>query len=121
MNDGIVFTLAFLVAFGFPTGAISQHKGERVSAVSLPSNRTEAIPSPDGAWALVAGPSSQRTIILENRSEHKRKLVKKYERSAQVGWSPDSRAFFLNDAYGSNLEDAFITGSTPTIPCCLTA
>jgi hypothetical protein len=45
---------------------------------------------------------------LENLSDHKQTLVKEYERSVQVGWSPDSRAFFVNDAYVSNLEDAFV-------------
>lgn len=108
MIDRIAITFVLSVTLlGLPVGSTPQ--GNRKTAmVSLPTDRTETIPSPDGAWALVAGPITERTIMLENRSEHTQTLVKEYSRSLQVGWSPDSRAFFVNDAYGSNLEDAFI-------------
>jgi hypothetical protein len=86
----------------------SQGQGSRSARVALPTDKTESIPSPDGNWVLIASPLAERTILLENRTEKHRTLVKAYNRSLQVGWSPDSKAFFVNDAYGSNLEDAFV-------------
>jgi len=108
MKDASAFTLAlYVVLVGFPLGA-SPKPNRKPTVVTLPPERTETVESPDGAWALIAAPISERTIILENRSDHKQTLIKEYSRSAQMGWSPDSRAFFVNDAFVSNLEDAFI-------------
>ncbi len=108
MKDGPVFTLALFAALAGVAVGASPQNNRKPRIVTLPPERTETVQSPDGAWALIAGPIPERTIILENRSDHKQTLIKEYSRSAQIGWSPDSRAFFVNDAYGSNLEDAFI-------------
>jgi hypothetical protein len=120
MKDSRAFpiTLALILTV-FPSATSAQNHVKRNAVVSLPTDRSETIPSPDGRWALIAGPMSDRTIHLEDRSNHKQTLVKEYSRSVQIGWSPDSRAFFLNDAYGSNLEDAFIYGIDTREPLAL--
>ena len=74
----------------------------------LPTDKVESIPSPNGRWVLVATPSETRTVTLVDKESQKRALIKEYDRSLQIGWSPDSSAFFLNDAYASNLEDAYV-------------
>ncbi len=35
-------------------------------------------------------------------------MAKHYDRQIDVAWNPNSASFFLNDAYGSNGEDAYI-------------
>jgi len=83
----------------------------RNTGVELPGRKTMHIPSPDGRWMLIASPYSEdrgRTVTLEDKTTRANMLVKRYDRSLSVGWSPDSRAFFLNDAYGSDGEDAYI-------------
>lgn len=47
-------------------------------------------------------------LTLEDHATGQRTLVKHYDRGIDVGWSPDGHAFFLNDAYGSNVESAYI-------------
>jgi WD40 repeat protein len=74
----------------------------------LPTNKVESIPSPNGRWVLIASPSESRTVTLLDKERQKRTLIKEYDGSLQIGWSPDSSAFFLNDAYASNLEDAYV-------------
>ena len=82
--------------------------------VELPQNKTVSISSPDGRWNLVAtpfnvaDPTADRKLFLANRRTGERNLVKSYGRDLSVGWGPDSRAFFLNDAFASNVEDAYI-------------
>jgi hypothetical protein len=110
MRDKLAFTFGcFIVLFVFFTMSDSSHgQSSRTAAVSLPTDSTVSIPSPDRRWVLIASPFPERTIVLMDRIEKRRTLIKKYDRSLQVGWSPDSKAFFFNDAYGSNLEDAFV-------------
>jgi hypothetical protein len=79
--------------------------------INLPGHKTVRIASPDGRWLLVASPFSSahcETLTLEDTRTRQRALAKSYCRSIDVGWSPDSQSFFLNDAYGSNVEDAYI-------------
>jgi len=83
----------------------------RMTGVELPGGKTVHIRSPNARWTLIASPYSEnqeRTVTLEDKITSARTLVKRYDRSLSVGWSPDSRAFFLNDAYGSDGEDAYI-------------
>jgi hypothetical protein len=61
----------------------------------LPSDRTESIPSPDGLKVLIASPLPERTLVLEDKATQKQTLIKKYDRTIQVGWSPNSLAFFF--------------------------
>ncbi len=72
--------------------------------VSLPQGEVTRIQSPDGKWTLVFGcpnACSQRNLWIEDSSLRMRRLVKEYDRSLSVSWAPDSRHFFVNDAWGS--------------------
>jgi hypothetical protein len=79
--------------------------------VDLPKRRTVRIPSPDGRWTLIASPfspSAESTLTLEDMRTGQKSLVRRIDRDMGVAWSPDSKAFYLNDAYGSNVESAYI-------------
>ena len=96
----------------------------RNTGVELPGGKTVHIPSPNGRWTLIASPDSEnqeRTVALEDKITGATTLVKRYDRSLSVGWNPDSRAFFLNDAYGSDGEDAYIYWPGKTEPLQLNA
>ena len=82
-----------------------------LSAGWLPQRRSVRIPSPDGRWTLIASPFSlnqESTLTLENMRDGQRSIVKHIDRDISVDWSPDSKAFSLNDAYGSNVASAYI-------------
>jgi len=75
--------------------------------ISLPQGEVSHIPSPDGKWILTfecPHECSQRKLWIEDNGVHTRRLIKDYERSLSVSWAPDSRHFFVNDAWGSNGE-----------------
>jgi len=79
--------------------------------VVLPARKSVRIPSPDGRWVLIGSPfslSGQQTLTLVDRTTGRQTVVKHYDRSIDVAWNPDSASFFLNDAYGSNVEDAYL-------------
>jgi hypothetical protein len=104
----LVFVLGLALAAGSSQSASGAAHGFEIT---LPRSRTVRVPSPDGRWMLVASPFSPdhgNTLTLEDRRTGAKTVVKRYDRSIGVGWSPDSRAFFLNDAYGSNVEDAYV-------------
>jgi len=93
--------------------ASAQTTGRAIKAggIELPSDTTVRVPSPDGRWVLVASPlglSNEKTLVLEDRETHKKSVIKRYDRTIRIGWSPDGNAFFLNDELGSNIEEAYI-------------
>jgi hypothetical protein len=110
MNNLIAYALSLtLVALGFAFRACDRSgRATNPAIASLPTDKTETIPSPDKQWALIATPIPERTLTLENWTSHQQTLIKEYSRSLAVGWSPDSQAFFVNDEYVSNLADAWI-------------
>src|SRR5713101_669128 len=69
------------------------------------------IPSPNGKWALIfecPNDCSERKLWVEDTSSHARKLVKEYERSLDIAWTPDSRLFFVNDNSGSTNARCYV-------------
>lgn len=76
--------------------------------LELPGDVRQMLPSPDGRWALIGTPLPDRELRLENQADKHQELVTGFSRSLSAAWSPDSKAFFVNDAYGSNLEDTYV-------------
>jgi hypothetical protein len=92
----------FLVHAPFITEAQVQSAHQPV--VELPRGAVSRIPSPDGKWTLIfecPRECSERKLWIVNNSSHTRKLVKEYDRSLSISWSPDGCHFFVNDASGS--------------------
>jgi hypothetical protein len=111
----IVLTLSIVV---MPSAQSPSHTN-RATGTELPFERTVRIPSPNGRWALVASPldlSDGRTLALEDRKTHRKSIIKRYDRTLRIGWSPDGNAFFLNDEVGSNIEEAYIYWPKRTEP-----
>jgi hypothetical protein len=68
------------------------------------------IPSPDRRWVLIVSPISEHAhaLDLKDAGSGRETRVMVYDRGLRVEWSPDSKAFYMNDAYGSNQEDAYV-------------
>ena len=88
----------------------------RPVVVTLPQGAVTRIPSPDRKWMLIfefpAATNRFQTIAAQREDEIRklwiqprgssdRVLVRDFERSLDISWSPDSRHFFVNDASGS--------------------
>lgn len=90
---------------------VAQNKGTSPQVVTLPRGPAARIPSPDRKWTLVFDcpkDCTERKLWIEDGTTHQRMLVHEYERSLDVSWAPDSRLFFVNDAYGSNGTECHI-------------
>jgi hypothetical protein len=96
--------MAVLLVIQLPLLA-AQTKPARQSIVELPQGALSRIPSPNGKWTLIfecPKHCSERRLSIEDGASHTRRLVGEYERSLSISWAPDSRRFFVNDAYASN-------------------
>lgn len=63
------------------------------------------IPSPDRNWTLIfefPDVYKARKLWIQSKGSNEPRLVREFERSLDISWSPDSRHFFVNDASGSN-------------------
>jgi hypothetical protein len=100
----LALTLLLSAWFAVTTG---QTRSAHPKVVVLPEGELSRIPSPDGKWILTfEGPHdcSQRKLWIEDSGVHKRRFIKDYERSLSISWAPDSRHFFVDDAWGSDGE-----------------
>jgi hypothetical protein len=83
----------------------------KCAETQLPGKRMIRVPSPDGHWVLISSPlmpSGDGTLSIEESKTGQHTVVKHFERSLGVGWSPDSKAYFLNDQEGSNITEAYV-------------
>ncbi len=89
----------------------AQVKATHPAVVTLPRPAVSRIPSPNGRWTLIfecPNDCSERKLWLEEKVSHTRKLVKEYDRSLSISWSPDSHLFFVNDASGSTETRCYV-------------
>jgi hypothetical protein len=105
---GYLLLAAALLALGV-SSARAQKAAPNV--VRFAPDRLLLLPSPDNHWTLANGchgcPAG-RVLWLANNADHHRRLVRKYERTVQVRWSPDSSHFFLNDESTPDLTRAYV-------------
>ena len=78
-----------------------------------PSGSSERRISPDGSKVLYGVPARKGSneppqLWLEDRSTHQRTKLFDILRNLSAGWSPDGRAFYVNDNNGSDVEDAYL-------------
>lgn len=86
------------------SAAMAQSRFKTPPVVDLPRGERTLIPSPDLKWRLLfecPNDCTHRTLWVEDAHTHARKLVKNFDRNLAVSWSPDSRWFFVNDAWES--------------------
>ena len=83
--------------------------------VTLPQGPVTRIPSPDRKWMLVfefpapdkshsadcrTGENETRKLWIKRKGSRERTLVRDFDRSFDISWSPDSHHFFVNDVSG---------------------
>ena len=96
---------------GNTQSATPHAKPDNPTVISLPRGAVSRIPSPDGKWTLIfecPNDCSERKLWIERNASRTRKLIKEYERSLSISWSPDSRLFFVNDASGSTATLCYV-------------
>jgi hypothetical protein len=80
--------------------------------VRFTSERLAHLASPDDRWTLTNGckgcPEGQEMLWLVQNDDHHRRLVRKYARTVQTAWAPDSSVFYLNDESAANKTRAFV-------------
>ena len=106
MNWRVLLTV-FLTSCLGPAQTKSAHQ----LVVALPNGRPlTQIVSPSKNWTLVfecPNNCEERILWIEGKSQARR-LVKKYERSLDIAWAPDSARFFVNDNFGSNGSESSV-------------
>lgn len=75
---------------------------------------SSAVRSPDGQHTLLWKASACALWITDARGSHRQLLLRPIE-APSIGWSPDSRAFFVNDHISSDFESSYVF-SIATIP-----
>ncbi len=99
-----------MISQSAPLGG-AQSKTAAPKIYTLPSGSVTRMVSPNKVWTLIfecPDYSQPRTLSIERIGTKDRKEVKHYERSVDVGWSPNSRLFFVNDNFGSNGASAYV-------------
>lgn len=89
----------------------AQVKPAGSEVVSFPQSARTRVTSPDRKWTLVfecPNDCADKKLWLEDTTSHTRRLVNIYERHLAVSWAPDSRHFFVDDAYASNEAFCFV-------------
>jgi len=118
MKSSIVSRLLLTSVFVFCcrySSAAAQSKPAYTAVVSLPRAALSRVPSPNGKWTLVfecPDNCAERKLWIEENASHKRKLVKEYDRSLSISWSPNSQLFFVNDESGSTETRCYVYGVT---------
>ena len=81
--------------------------------LTLPHGRVQSLPSPDGAHTLYTvefqnGNNNGPQLWIRNNSTSKSKLLLTLGGTMQAFWSPDGKAFSINDHWASDRENAYI-------------
>jgi hypothetical protein len=89
---------------------LAQTKSAYQQVVALPNGPVTQIVSPHKNWTLVfeCPNNCEARILWIEGKPHARRLVKKYERSLEIAWAPDSGRFFINDNFGSNGSESSV-------------
>jgi len=112
------FAFVPLVFLFLPWAGAAQAKPARPrpTVVALPQGAVTRIPSPDRKWILIfefpaadkplsdgcrTGENEVRKLWIKRKGSSDRTLVRDFDRSLDISWSPDSQHFFVNDASGS--------------------
>ena len=99
--------LTLLALLTVPFAGVSQSKsrgGVHSEVISLPQGAITTIPSPNQNWTLIfefPDVYKTRKLWIQHTGSNDRRLVREFERSLDISWSPDSQHFFVNDASGS--------------------
>lgn len=107
-----LWTLA--VFLSLPLTGFAQSKSARgvhTPLISLPQGAVTLIRSPNQQWTLIfelQGVDEPRKLWIQHKGSSERRLVREFERSLDISWSPDSNHFFVNDASDSGQTRPYV-------------
>ena len=110
----VVFAMRILLLalFGLAHAFASPQQSAPPQAVRFTSERLAHLASPDDRWTLTNGckgcPEGQEMLWLVQNDDHHRRLVRKYARTVQTAWAPDSNSFYFNDESATNKTLALV-------------
>jgi hypothetical protein len=73
------------------------------STMEVPANASRSLPAPDGHGMLLAA----NGVLALSEGKSRRDLLQ-YSRTLTLGWSPDSKHFFVNDEASSDRTDLYV-------------
>ncbi len=95
-----------LLAMPFSGVAQSINRGPvHNEVISLPQGTITTIVAPNKNWTLTfecPDVNKARHLWIQRKGSNDRRLVREFQRSLDISWSPDSRHFFVNDASASS-------------------
>jgi hypothetical protein len=106
--------LTLLALLALPFAGVAQTKsprGPRSAVINLPKGAMTMITSPDRNWTLIfefPDVYKARRLWIQHHGSNERRLVREFDRSLDISWSPDSQHFFVNDASGSGETRPFV-------------
>jgi hypothetical protein len=98
-----------------PGAAQTKSSAAHTPVISLPQGAMTTIPSPSRNWTLIfefADVNKARKLWIQRNGSNQRRLVREFERSLDISWSPDSQHFFINDSSGSGETRPYIYDPT---------
>jgi len=100
--------LVGLVMLG-AAGAVSRTGAQAAVYLSWRDKPDHKAVSPDGAYALYSSGDSPAAVWIEElHTQKRREVLISPTGTVSVAWSPDSRAFFVNDHVASNVDRAYV-------------
>lgn len=110
--------LALAVLLSLPLMGFAKSKSARAvhtPIISLPQGAVTPIPSPNQEWTLIfefQSVDEPRKLWIQHKGSSERRLVREFERSLDISWSPDSNHFFVNDASDSGETRPYVFDPT---------
>lgn len=111
-NVAALLALLALCSSGCP--GVAQAKSAPAThtpLIRLPQGALTTVASPDQKWKLIFEFQSvyeTRKLWIQPKGSNRRTLVREFQRSLDISWSPDSRHFFVNDRSASGETRPYI-------------
>jgi hypothetical protein len=97
----VSYALALILMIALATSCQNVVGQEHQSTIEVPAGASRSLPAPDGV--LVA---SNGVLALSQGTS--RKDLLQYSRTLKLGWSPDSKRFFVDDETSSDRTDLYV-------------
>jgi hypothetical protein len=107
--------LLALASLPLPGATQTKSGAAHTPVIGLPQGAITTIPSPNQDWTLIfefPDKYKARKLWIQHKGSNDRRLVREFDRSLDISWSPDSQHFFVNDASGSGETRPYIYDPT---------
>ena len=99
----VSYVLALILMIAIATSCQNVVGQEHQPTMEVPAGASRSLPAPDGDAILVA---SNGVLALSQGTS--RKDLLQYSRTLKLGWSPDSKRFFVDDETSSDRTDLYV-------------